>query len=235
MPGVIGTCRNYRACEGASEEEASRRASAGRVSAGGCRKRRRISSHWPRRSAIRRSNIACSEYLASGPCIRFCMRLGGERIRRSPTARGLVAQQIQQLIHLRLLSASVVRSGVEPGGAGHRRASAWCAVPSITHSVRADSGRAQRRPASCAAGPTAAAPTTLEEAREEVEMFHAYADAGLWTEADSAFVALDNPKHRFLAPVLERDLTGAFLSRRRLATPAAVVGLRSLSEFGDLF
>jgi tetratricopeptide (TPR) repeat protein len=49
-------------------------------------------------------------------------------------------------------------------------------------------------------------PETLEEAREEVEMFHAYADAGLWLEADSAFVALDNPKHRFLAPVLERDL-----------------------------
>lgn len=37
-------------------------------------------------------------------------------------------------------------------------------------------------------------------------MFHAFADAGLWAEADSAFVALDNPKHRFLAPVLERDL-----------------------------
>ncbi len=53
-------------------------------------------------------------------------------------------------------------------------------------------------------------PETLEEAREEVEMFHAYADAGLWAEADSAFVALDNPKHRFLAPVLERDLLVRF-------------------------
>jgi hypothetical protein len=37
-------------------------------------------------------------------------------------------------------------------------------------------------------------------------MFHAYCDAGLWNEADSAYVALDNPKHRFLAPALERDL-----------------------------
>src|SRR5271165_6676421 len=37
-------------------------------------------------------------------------------------------------------------------------------------------------------------------------MFHAYCDAGLWNEADSAFVALDNPKHRFLAPAFERDL-----------------------------
>ncbi len=31
-------------------------------------------------------------------------------------------------------------------------------------------------------------------------------EAHLWSEADSAFVALDNPKHRFLAPAFERDL-----------------------------
>lgn len=49
-------------------------------------------------------------------------------------------------------------------------------------------------------------PLNLEEASEEVELFHAYADAGLWNEADSTFVALDNPKHRFLAPAFERDL-----------------------------
>lgn len=56
-------------------------------------------------------------------------------------------------------------------------------------------GRPDRRP-----------PRNLEEAREEVELFHAYCDAGLWNEADSTFVALDNPKHRFLAPAFERDL-----------------------------
>ena len=56
-------------------------------------------------------------------------------------------------------------------------------------------GRPDRRP-----------PQSLEDAREEVELFHAYADAGLWNEADSTFVALDNPKHRFLAPAFERDL-----------------------------
>jgi hypothetical protein len=49
-------------------------------------------------------------------------------------------------------------------------------------------------------------PATLEEAREEVELFHAYCDAGLWNEADGTYVALDNPKHRFLAPAFERDL-----------------------------
>jgi hypothetical protein len=54
--------------------------------------------------------------------------------------------------------------------------------------------------------PDRRAPRSLEEAREEVELFHAYADANLWNEADSTFVALDNPKHRFLAPAFERDL-----------------------------
>jgi hypothetical protein len=56
-------------------------------------------------------------------------------------------------------------------------------------------GRPDRRP-----------PATLEEARAEVELFHAYCDAGLWNEADGVYVALDNPKHRFLAPVFEREL-----------------------------
>ena len=41
-------------------------------------------------------------------------------------------------------------------------------------------------------------------------MLHAYCDAGLWNEADSTFVALDNPKHRFLAPAFERDLLVRF-------------------------
>ncbi len=49
-------------------------------------------------------------------------------------------------------------------------------------------------------------PETLEEAREHVEMFHAHIDAGLWNEADGLLVLLENPKHRLLAPALERDL-----------------------------
>jgi len=60
-------------------------------------------------------------------------------------------------------------------------------------------GRPDRRP-----------PGSLAEAREEVELFHAYVAAGLWNEADSTFVALDNPKHRFLAPAFERDLLLCF-------------------------
>src|SRR6185369_9763373 len=56
-------------------------------------------------------------------------------------------------------------------------------------------GRPDRRP-----------PASVDEAREEGELFHAYCDGGLWNEADSIFVELDNPKHRFLAPAFERDL-----------------------------
>lgn len=71
--------------------------------------------------------------------------------------------------------------------------------PQHQHSARTRAGFLRGRP-------DRRAPQTLEEAREEVELFHAYADAGLWNEADSTFVALDNPKHRFLAPAFERDL-----------------------------
>jgi hypothetical protein len=81
----------------------------------------------------------------------------------------------------------LVRRGFEDGLGGAAQGAA----------VRAGflRGRPDRRP-----------PATLDEAREEVELFHAYCDAGLWNEADSTFAALDNPKHRFLAPAFERDL-----------------------------
>src|SRR5207253_11281549 len=49
-------------------------------------------------------------------------------------------------------------------------------------------------------------PESLEEAREAVELFFASCEAGLWNEADAAYLALESPKHRFLAPALERDL-----------------------------
>lgn len=56
-------------------------------------------------------------------------------------------------------------------------------------------------------------PGSLQEAREAIELFHAHCDAGLWAEADSAYRALENPKHRFLAPGLERDLLLRFFPR----------------------
>jgi hypothetical protein len=117
---------------------------------------------------------------------------------------GWLEGQIQELVDLRLLERvrggsgatepvldahPLVRRGFEHvlGAAGRRQAAR----------VRAGflRGRPDRR-----------RPDSLEETREEVELFHAYADAGLWNEADGVFVALDNPKHRFLAPAFERDL-----------------------------
>ncbi len=111
-------------------------------------------------------------------------------------------QQIQQLIDLRLLER-VGRMGAETVIDAHplvRRA--------FDHALGAGGLRqsAGTRAGFLRGRPDRRRPETLEEAREEVELFHAYADAGLWAEADSAFVALDNPKNRFLAPVLERDL-----------------------------
>jgi tetratricopeptide (TPR) repeat protein len=113
-----------------------------------------------------------------------------------------LAQQVELLVKLRLLERvgslgqtvvidahPLVRRGFEHylGAQGHGQ--------SATSRAEYLSGRPDRRP-----------PATLDEAREEVELFHAYCDAGLWNEADSTVVSLDNPKHRFLAPAFERDL-----------------------------
>ncbi len=143
------------------------------------------------------------EYLASSP-VQTLLHQTWRRTYPPFTRRpaGWLREQIQQLIDLRLLER-VGRAGLEVVIDAHplvRRA--------FEHGLGAGG---QRQSAGTRAGflrgrPDRRRPDTLEEAREEVEMFHAYADAGLWTEADSAFVALDNPKHRFLAPVLERDL-----------------------------
>jgi hypothetical protein len=114
---------------------------------------------------------------------------------------GWLAQGVNELIALRLLERvgpigetvidahPLVRRGFEDvlGSGSHQ------------HSAQARAGflrgRPDRRP-----------PNSLEDAREEVELFHAYCDAELWNEADSTYVALDNPKHRFLAPRFEREL-----------------------------
>jgi hypothetical protein len=110
-------------------------------------------------------------------------------------------QQVERLIDLRLLERvgaagrqvidahPLVRRGFEQYlGAEGQRESATARAGFLR-------GRPDRQP-----------PVSLEQAREEVELFHAYCDAGLWNEADSTLVALDNPKHRFLAPAFERDL-----------------------------
>jgi hypothetical protein len=148
------------------------------------------------------------DYLASQPV----QNLLHETWRRAypPFSRrppNWLASQIQELIDLRLLER-VGRAG--PASAG--MAAVIDAHPLVRRAFdRALGAGGQRQSAGTRAGflrgrPDRRRPDTLEETREEVEMFHAYCDAGLWNEADSTFVALDNPKHRFLAPVLERDL-----------------------------
>lgn len=114
-----------------------------------------------------------------------------------------VAGQIHQLVDLRLLER------VGRGSTGGAVIDAHPLVRRAFEHVLGVSGRrqsAQARAGFLRGRPDRRRPETLEEAREDVEMFHAYCDAGLWNEADSAFVALDNPKHRFLAPAFERDL-----------------------------
>lgn len=53
-------------------------------------------------------------------------------------------------------------------------------------------------------------PDRLEDAGQEIELFHSYCDAGFWNEADNAFRALENPKHRLLAPAREKELLQRF-------------------------
>lgn len=141
-------------------------------------------------------------YLASDPVRSVLHQTWGRTY--APFAdrpAGWLAEQVQELVALRLLERvgqggevvldahPLVRRGFEGvlGPAGQRQ-SAQARAGFLR-------GRPDRRP-----------PATLEDAREEVELFHAYCDAGLWNEADGVYVALDNPKHRFLAPAFERDL-----------------------------
>jgi hypothetical protein len=80
-------------------------------------------------------------------------------------------------------------------------------------------------------------PTSIADAREEVELFHAYCEAGLWSEADSALRGLDNPKHRFLAPAFERDLLLCFFPENDWRQPPVWPGFgrhRSLAICAEM-
>lgn len=179
------------------------------------------------------------EYLGSQPVAALLhqtwQRTYGHLNRR---ATGWLQQQVDFLVRLRLLERvasagqtvidahPLVRRGFEQylGAGGQRQGAA----------VRAGFLRARpdRRP-----------PRTLDEAHEEVEMFHAYCDAGLWNEADTTLTALNNPKHRFLAPAFERDLLLRFFPggdwRNALRWPgfgrwrSLAISLEMLGEFED--
>jgi hypothetical protein len=119
---------------------------------------------------------------------------------------GWLAAQVDELVRLRLLE----RVGGQPGGTGAARV--IDAHPLVRRGFESALGPAgTRQSAAARAGflhgrPDRKRAASLEEAREDVELFHAYADAGLWEEAERALGALEQPRYRFLAPALERDL-----------------------------
>ncbi|MFO0930966.1 MAG: ATP-binding protein [Gemmataceae bacterium] len=115
---------------------------------------------------------------------------------------GWLDSQLGNLTRLRLLERVA-------GGDGRTVVDAHPLVRRAFEHVAGSSGRresALARSGFLRGRPDRRRPATLEEAREEIELFHAHCEAGLWTEADGVLVAMENPKHRFLAPTLERDL-----------------------------
>jgi tetratricopeptide (TPR) repeat protein len=119
----------------------------------------------------------------------------------APRGRDWLASCVEELVSLRLLER--VGPGAVPVIDAHplvRRGFEHVAGPAgRQHGALARAGFLRGRP-------DRRRPDTLEQAREAIELFHAHCDAGLWNEADSALVGLENPKHRFLAPAVERDL-----------------------------
>ncbi len=159
-------------------------------------------------------------YLASGPVNALLHEVWGRTYPPfGSRPAGWLAKQIQELIDLRLLER------VGRAGPASRAVDAVVdAHPLVRRAFEGERGaaggptslkRERRESARARAGflrgrPDRRRPATLEEAREEVELFFAYCEAGLWNEADGTLVALDNPKHRLLAPALERDLLVRF-------------------------
>lgn len=141
------------------------------------------------------------EYLQSEPVRHLLHKTWGRAyIPMQSCSREWIQKQVQKLVDLRLLERVAIGRSADVVIEAHplvRRG--FEDVLGDEHTARSRAGFLRKRP-------DRRAPLSLEDAREEVELFHAYADAGLWNEADSTFVALDNPKHRFLAPAFERDL-----------------------------
>jgi hypothetical protein len=145
------------------------------------------------------------EYLRSRP-VRTLLRetWGRSYVPFDERPPDWLAGQLRELIDLRLLERVSVTPGIE--------AAVLDAHPLVRRGFEAVLGAAgQRQAAQVRAGflrgrPDRRRPESLEQAREEIELFHAYCDAGLWDEADGVYLALGNPKHRFLTPAFERDL-----------------------------
>jgi hypothetical protein len=149
------------------------------------------------------------DYLASPP-VRSLLHETWQRDYAPFAERGKdwLLGQIESLVRLRLLE----RVSLSPWTGLRREVHVIDAHPLVRRSFDGVLGAAGRQQSAGArAGflrgrPDRGRPATLEGAREDVELFHAWCDAGLWAEADAALVALDKPRYRFLAPAFERDL-----------------------------
>jgi hypothetical protein len=154
------------------------------------------------------------EYLTSAP-VRTLLHdaWGRDYLPLAQRPADWLAALVDELVMLRLLE----RVGLAPGSAGGTLIDAH---PLVRRAFEHNLGAAGRRQgAQARAGflhgrPDRRRPATLDEAREEVELFHAYCDAALWPEADAAYAALDKPRYRFLAPALDRDLLLRFFPGR---------------------
>jgi hypothetical protein len=160
------------------------------------------------------------EYLVSSP-VRAMLHVTWKRIYPSFDQRewDWLPGQIDWLVQLRLLE--------RVGSAGRKVIDAHPLVRRGFEQYLGPEG--QRQNATARAGflrgrPDRRPPQSLEEAREEVELFHAYCDAGMWSDADNILVALDNPKHRFLAPAFERDLLLRFFDQSDWRRPPLWAG-----------
>jgi hypothetical protein len=148
------------------------------------------------------------EFLASRP-VRQLLHETWRRDYAPFAVRGAawLAYQVDELVKLRLLER-VGRANNEVIDAHplvRRGFQHVLGFKGQQHSAQARAGFLRGRPDRRRA-------ETLDEARDDVELFHAYCDAGLWNEADGTYLALDNPKHRFLAPGFERDLLRRFFA-----------------------
>jgi hypothetical protein len=146
------------------------------------------------------------EYLRSAPVQVLLHETWGRRY--PPFAErpaDWLATQMDELVSLRLLE----RVGLAPGSLSGPLIDAH---PLVRRAFEHNLGGAGRRQgAQARAGflygrPDRRKSATLDEVREEIELFHAWCDAGQWPEADAAYAALDKPRYRFLAPALDRDL-----------------------------
>ena len=149
-------------------------------------------------------------YLVSEP-VRRLLRDGWKReyVPFSERPAGWIEREIQSLVDLRLLERVSLRLDLADA-----EADVFDAHPLVRRGfenvIGSGPSDALARAGFLRGRPDRQVPTSIADAREEVELFHAYCDAGLWSEADSALRGLDNPKHRFLAPAFERDLLLCF-------------------------